>query len=147
MLLRALFFTAVILTGVAIKAQAPVIHYFQAESAFTASEFKHAIEEVMNIDPTATLARSDDMTILSVTSTSGLIESAYRSAIGQAGVTLRAGMAVLPATVVDPNTQPIYVVTDDAAQDLARYQASVDQWNLAHPEQPLDRTPLHMNGK
>ena len=105
----------------------------------------------MNVDPTAELSRSDDMTVLQVRSTSGLIASAYRSAIGQAGITLREGQAdpVALGLVPAPNAgqQPVFVVTNDPTADLARYQTAVDQWNSAHPDQALDRTPLHLNGK
>ncbi|HMC96797.1 MAG TPA: hypothetical protein VKG92_04050 [Flavobacteriales bacterium] len=151
MQLRVLLLSALILTGVSIKAQAPVLHYFQSEGPFDASAYKHAIEEVVNIDPTALVGHSDDMTVLQVTSTSGLIESAYRTAIGQAGITLRTGspdlaaLGLLPTT--DPDTPPVFVVSNDPTADLARYQTAVDQWNLAHPEQPMDRTPLHLTGK
>jgi len=149
MLLRTLLFSTVIITGASLKAQTPVFHYFQAEVAADPSQYKHLIEEVQNVDPTATVGHSDDWTIIQVTSTSGLIESAYRSAIGAAGITLRAGVPDLTAlglnTPVDPNSPPVFTVTDDPAVDLTRYQTAVDQWNLAHPEQLMDRAPLHQN--
>ena len=149
--LRVPFLFCLMITGFASKAQSPVSYFFQSESAFSPSLYKHAVEEVMNVDPTAVLSRSDDMTVLQVSSTSGLIQSAYRSAIGQAGITLREGqvdpvaLGLIPAPAADQ--APVFLVTNDPAADLARYQAAVDQWNAAHPGEAMDRTPLHLNGK
>lgn len=151
MQLRTLILSSCLATGASVVAQAPVFHYFQATQAVDPGLYKQLIEEVSNIDPSAVVGHSDDWTVLQVKSTTGLIESAYRTAIEQTGIMLAAGtpdleaLGLVPAT--DPNAPPVYLVTGDANADLARYQNAVDQWNAAHPEQQMSRTPVHQTGK
>lgn len=147
MLLRTLLFSSLLATGASVVAQAPVFHYFQASQAVDPGLYKQLIEEVSNVDPTAVVGHSDDWTILQVKSTSGLIADAYRTAIGQTGITLAPGTPDLEALGLAPapapDAPPVFMVTGEPDADLIRYQSAVDQWNQAHPDQPMSRTPVH----
>ena len=129
-----------------VRSQAPSFIFFGTVSPVDRSLYKHVIEAVKDVDPTAEVFHSDDMTILQVRSTSNLGEGFYRSAIETTGVSLLPGTRTpeeLGSTQVNPNTPPVFLVTGDDAADRARYEAAVQQWNLAHPDQPIG-TALHL---
>lgn len=146
MLLRTLPLLALLATTTVAVAQTPQYLFFQAETAIERSQYKYIIEEVMNTDPRAEVFHSDDLTVLQVKSTSGLGEATYREAIQRTGVSLRAGtpdLVALGLTPAVPEGPPVFVVTNDPVADQARYQAEVDRWNAAHPNEPVNATPLH----
>ena len=98
-------------------------------------------------DPSADVFHSDDMRIIQVRQSGGLTEQGYRTAITQAGVDLLPGTRTaeeLGLNQVPANSPPVYVATGDEAADVARYQASVSQWNAAHPDQQVSTTPVHL---
>lgn len=133
-----------------VRSQAPSFIFFGSVTPVDRSSYKHIIEAVKNVDPTAEVFHSDDMTILQVRSTSNMGEAFYRSAIETTGVQLLPGTRTaeeLGLNHVDPNGPPVFVVTGDAAADKARYEAAVAQWNIAHPDQPIG-TAIHLrNGQ
>lgn len=143
-------FIAFAMVTLLVRSQSPSFIFFGSVSPVDRSTYKHVIEAVQNVDPTAEVFHSDDMTILQVRSTSGMGEGFYRSAIENAGIALLPGTRTpeeLGLTQVNPNAPPVFVVTGDDAADRARYEAAVQQWNLAHPEQTIG-TALHLrNGQ
>lgn len=124
-------------------AQAPSYVFFRTEVPMDGAALKQVIGQVNDIDPLAEVFYSDDMTIIQVKR--GVVTDAQiRAAIAQAGVALRPG-AVDPATLQPASVDgpPVFIVTDDPAADLARYEAAMAAWNAAHPDQPVS-LPVHL---
>jgi hypothetical protein len=124
-------------------AQAPSHVFFRTETPMDRTALKMVIGQVVDLDPAAEVFHSDDMTIIQVKRGTAT-EAQLRAAIGQAGVALRPGtvdpLTLQPAAVDGP---PVFVVTNDPADDLARYQAAMAVWNAAHPDQPVS-LPVHL---
>ncbi len=130
-----------------VQAQAPGYFFFESATAINGSQLKHIIQAVKDADPSADVFHSDDMRIIQVKQAGGLTEQGYRAAITQAGVTLLPGTRTaeeLGLNQIPANSPPMYVGTGDDAADMARYQASVAQWNAAHPDQQVSATPVHL---
>ena len=129
-----------------VKAQAPGYFFFESATAINGSQLKHIIQAVKDADPSADVFHSDDMRIIQVRQSGGLTEQGYRAAVIQAGVTLLPGTRTaeeLGLNQVPANSPPMYVATGNEALDITNYQASVAQWNAAHPDQQVSATPVH----
>ena len=142
--LRSILFSVALLAAVGVSAQAPTFHYFGTTAPMDRSALKMVISAVNDMDPSAEVFHNDDYTVLQVKG--NLSEAQFRSVITQAGVALRPG-TVDPTTLHSPAPAgpPVYVVTNDPAADLQRYQAAAEAWNAAHPEQAVSVTPMHLN--
>jgi hypothetical protein len=124
-------------------AQGPSFVFFQANAPLDAAAYKMVLSQVTDLDPLAEVFHSDDMTILQV-KRGAVSDEQLRAAITSAGVALRPG-TVDPATLqpAPVDGPPVFIVTDDPAADLARYQAAMAAWNAAHPDQPVG-LPVHL---
>lgn len=146
MLLRSLPLIALMAMAISSKAQSSEFIFFETEAPVDRSQLKFIIQAVLDVDPGAGVFHSDDLSILQVKPSNGLSEQAYREAIGQAGITLRPGTRTaeeLGLNQTPTDGPPVYIATGNDAVDMPRYQAAVEQWNAAHPDQPLSPTPVH----
>jgi hypothetical protein len=132
-----------LLAAFAAWAQGPSFVYFRADAPLDASAYKMVLSQLMDLDPQAEVFHSDDMTILQV-KRGAVSDEQLRAAITSTGVNLRPG-TVDPATLqpAPVDGPPVFIVTDDPAADLARYQAAMAAWNAAHPDQPVG-PPVHL---
>lgn len=145
MTLRSFTVLATLLVAFGTFAQAPSYVFFRTEVPMDRAALKQVVGQVQDIDPLAEVFYSDDMTIIQVKR--GLVTDAQiRAAIAQAGVVLRPG-TVDPAELAVTTTDrpPVYLVTNDPAADLLRYQTAVAEWNAAHPDQQVSAVPTHVN--
>jgi len=143
MIRRPLLLMAAFMVAFGAFAQAPSHVFFRTETPMDRTALKMVIGQVMDLDPASEVFHSDDMTIIQVKRGTAT-DAQLRTAIAQAGVVLRPG-TVDPLTLQPAATDapPVYVVTNDPAADLARYQAAMAVWNAAHPEQPVS-LPVHL---
>ncbi len=143
MKLRPLLAVAALWVALGAWAQGPSFVYFQTDAPLDRTAYKLVVGQVMDLDPQAEVFHSDDMTILQVKRGTAT-EAQLRAAITGTGVALRPG-TVDPATLqpAPVNGPPVFVVTNDPAADLARYQAAMAAWNAAHPDQPVS-LPIHL---
>lgn len=128
-------------------AQSPGFSFYRAATPVDRSQLKLIIQAVKDVDPSADVFHSDDMTILQIRHQGALTEQVYRHAIEQAGIGLLAGSPTaeeLGLNQVPVGGPPVYAATGDDAADQARYAAAVEQWNVAHPDQQLSTTPVHL---
>lgn len=135
-----------LLGGFSAVAQSNDLRSFEATSTLDRAALKHVIQAVVDIDPNAEVFHSDDMRVLQVRANAQVSDADLRTAIQGTGLQLREGTPDLSAYYPAPSldTPPIYVVSGNESEDVARYQAAVAEWNQRHPEQQLSATPLHM---
>ncbi|MBK9175441.1 MAG: hypothetical protein IPM46_03710 [Flavobacteriales bacterium] len=146
MLLRTLLSSVVTAAALVGFGQSPGFLFFQAEAPVNRSQYKFIIEAVMNVDAQAEVFHSDDMTILQVKSPNMQGEQVYRSAITSTGIALQPGLRSAESLGINATPAvPVYVSTGNDADDLARYQAAVAEWNTAHPEQTISAIPVHLS--
>ncbi len=141
--LRPILVQVALLAAFGAWAQGPAFVYFQTDAPLDRAAYKMVLSQVMDLDPQAEVFHSDDMTILQV-KRGTVSDEQLRAAITSTGVALRPG-TVDPATLqpAPVDGPPVFVVTDDPAADLARYQAAMATWNAAHPDQPVS-LPIHL---
>ena len=120
-----------------VSANAQQHTFFQATDAFDHSQYKHAIQAVMDFDPTAKVFASDDMRVLQIVHNANVTNDQLRSLITDTGLQLRAGSPDLEALCGPAPDVPVYIATGDAAADHARYVDAVNEWNAAHPDQQM----------
>ena len=131
-----------------LMAQSSDLLHLRTTAPMDRSALKAVIQLVTDLDPTAGVYHSDDMTILQIRRNPSVSDEQLRAAIAGAGVTLQPGV-VDPATlhpVAGVDTEPVYIVTGDEAADLARYQAARELWNANHPDAPI-AAPVHLTNE
>jgi hypothetical protein len=111
--------------------------FFQATETFDHSQFKHAIQAVVDLDPMAKVFASDDMRVLQIVHNGSITPDQLRSLITSTGLQLQPGTPDLNALYGTAPNVPMYVPTGDAAADHARYVDAVNEWNAAHPDQQM----------
>jgi hypothetical protein len=138
-----------LLGGFSSVAQADGLRSYEAAEALDRADLKFIIQAVTDLDPMAEVHHSDDMRILQVKADAQVSDAEIRGAIQAAGTQLREGSPDLSAyaPAPTPDSPPVYVVTGNEAEDLARYQAAVAAWNLNHSDQQYEAVPLHMNDR
>ena len=138
-----------LLGGFSAVAQADGLRSYETTEAMDRADLKFIIQAVTDLDPMAEVFHSDDMRILQVRSSAQVSDAEIRGAIQSAGTQLREGTPDLSAYTPSPalDSPPVYVVTGNEAEDLARYQAAVAAWNQNHADQQYEAVPLHMNDR
>ena len=111
--------------------------FYQAADTFDRAQLKYVMEAVADAFPDAEVFPSDDMRVLQVKTTTPVNDAELRSAIASAGVQLLPGTPDLKALYGEAPDVPMYVDTGDPPADHARYVQAVNDWNEAHPDQPL----------
>src|SRR5690606_23302487 len=111
--------------------------FYQAAETFDRAQLKYVMEAVTDAFPGAEVFPSDDMRVLQVKTTAPVNDAELRSAIASAGVQLLPGTPDLKALYGEAPDVPMYVDTGDPPADHARYVQAVNDWNEAHPDQPL----------
>ena len=131
-----------------LMAQSSDLLHLRTTAPMDRSAMKAVIQLVTDLDPTAGVYHSDDMTILQIRRNPSVSDEQLRAAIASAGITLQPGV-VDPATVhpvAGVDTEPVYIVTGDEAADLARYHAARELWNANHPDAPI-AAPVHLTNE
>lgn len=128
-------------------AQTPDGRFFRTSAEIDRAALKHVIQAIGDLDPNAKVLHSDDLRILHVRANPSVTDAELRAAMSAAGVPVDQGTPDLRAYLPEPSadTPPIYVVSGNETDDLARYRSAAEAWNQAHPDRPVAVDPIHTN--
>ena len=141
---RCLIALALILGTLTSHAQSPDGRFYRSTAVIDRTALKHVIQAIVDLDPYAKVLHSDDIRSLLVKANTSVNEAELRTAMLNAGVATEPGVPDLRAYLPEPtaDTPPIYVVTGNETDDLARYRTVAEAWNAAHPDRVVNVDPF-----
>lgn len=141
---RILFTLALLLGTLKIHAQSPDGRYYRTTAEIDRTALKFVIQAIVDLDPNAKVFHSDDLRIIHVKANPSVSDTELRAAMASAGVPTEPGEPDMRAYLPEPtaDTPPIYVVTGNETEDLARYRAFAEVWNVAHPDRAVNVDPF-----